>query len=149
MTNTKHGIWIAAAAVLQCTIGLLALSGSTNLAFSQAVSPYLPTADAGRAIALKLCSACHLTPEAPARPVTVGIPSLAALANKPEQTPEAIALRLINPPHAMPDMQLTRDEIGDVIAYLATLRTSPAAPPWPARPTRPTDGEGPKYPRPT
>ncbi len=118
--------------------------GATS-AGGQATKAYMPTADAGRAIAKSLCSACHLTPDEPSRPVTVGVPTMTALANKPGQTPEAIALRLISPPHSMPDMQLTRDEIADIVAYLATLRTSPPAPPW----TAPSDGEKPKYPRPT
>ena len=145
MAITKHGTGTVAALVLQCVTGTLALAAFSAPAFSQAPPHYVPKAEAGRAIAQKFCSSCHLTPDMPERSVTVGIPSLSTLANKPEQTSEAIALRLINPPHPMPDMQLTRDEIADVIAYLAKLRTSPRAPPW----TMPSDGERPKYPRPT
>ena len=145
MTNTKQSIGIAAALGLLCTADLLGLAAVTTAAFSQTSPPHVPTVVAGRAIAQKLCSSCHLTPDAPESPVKVGIPSLSALANKPEQTPETIALRLIAPPHPMPDMQLTRGEIADVVAYLATLRVSPAAPPW----TMPPEGERPTYPRPT
>ncbi len=146
MAIKKHGIGASAALVLQRTAGTLVLAAYTNTAFSQTPSQgYIPQATAGRVIAEKFCSTCHLTPDAAAKPVTVGIPSLSALANKPEQTPEAIALRLINPPHPMPDMQLTRDEIADVIAYLATLRISPGVPQWSA----PSGGERPMYPRPT
>jgi cytochrome c len=145
MSIAQHSIESAAALVLQCLASTLALTVFTATALSQTPPQYVPTAEAGHAIAQKLCSSCHLTPDAPAKPITVGIPSLFALANKLEQTPETITLRLISPPHPMPDMQLTRDEIADVIAYLAALRTSPSAPPW----AMPTDGERPKYPRPT
>jgi cytochrome c len=141
----KHSRKDAAALMLQYVASMLALSASITAAFSQTAPHYVPTAEAGLAITQKLCSTCHMTPDAPARSVAAGIPSLSTLANKPGQTPEAIALRLISPPHPMPDMQLTRDEIADVIAYLATLRTAPSAPPWPM----PFDGERPKYPRPT
>jgi cytochrome c len=144
MAIMKHGIETAAALALQCMASTLALTAFTTAAFSQTPPHYVPTMEAGRAIAQKFCSSCHLTPDAPTKPVTVGIPSLSALANKPQQTPDAITLRLISPPHPMPDMQLTRDEIADVIAYLAALRTSPLAPPWKG----PSDGERPKYPRP-
>jgi cytochrome c len=145
MTNTKQNIGLAATLGLLCTAGLLASAAFTTAALSQTSPHFVPTPEAGRAIAQKLCSACHLPPDASARPVTVGIPSLSALANKPEQTPETITHRLISPPHPMPDMQLTRDEIANLIAYLATLRTSPAASPW----STPSDSERPKYPRPT
>jgi cytochrome c len=145
MTILKHGATITAIPVLIRSVAVGFVVTSTTAALGQTPPQYVPTAEAGQAIAQKLCSSCHLTPDAPAKPITVGIPSLSALANKPEQTPGTIALRLIRPPHPMPDMQLTRDEIADVIAYLATLRAAPGAPPW----TMPTDGERPKYPRPT
>jgi cytochrome c len=145
MAIRANCITAAAALALRCSAGVLALTICPSAVSSQQLPQYVPTAEAGRAIAQKLCSTCHLTPDTAAKPVTVGILSLSALANKPEQTPEAIALRLISPPHPMPDMQLTRDEIADVIAYLSTLRIAPTAPPW----TAPSEGEPPKYPRPT
>ncbi len=145
MTIKKYGFGTVAARLPQYTAGTLALTAFTAVAFSQTPPHHSPTAAAGRAIAQKFCAACHLTPDGPAKPVTVGIPSLSALANKPEQTPETITLRLISPPHPMPDMQLTRDEIADIIAYLATLRTAPAAPPW----RLPSEGETPKFPQKT
>ena len=145
MTIMKHGIKITAMPGPVCAVAMVLMVTSTTTALGQTRPQYIPTAEAGRTIAEKLCSSCHLTPDSPTKPIIVGIPSLSALANKPEQTPVTIALRLISPPHPMPDMQLTRDEIADVIAYLATLRTSPSAPAW----ITPSDGERPKYLRPT
>jgi hypothetical protein len=45
----------------------------------------------------------------------------------------------------MPDMQLTNDEILDVIAYLETLRTDKAAPPL----LPPSEATKPELPDPT
>jgi cytochrome c len=145
MTLVKLRFWMASGRTLQLLVGTTALLASVTAAAGQASLSHEPTAAAGYVITQKLCSTCHLTEGSAARPVTVGIPSLSGIANKPEQTPSSVTLKLISPPHPMPDMQLTRDEIDDIIAYLATLRTAPGVPSW----NLPSKGDAPKYPSPT
>ena len=124
---------------------ILAL-GWIDMAGAQALKdPPRPDPAKGLALAQRLCSTCHLTSGANATPVTAGIPSLAAIANRAGQTRAAIEGTLISPPHPMPDVQLTRDQITDIIAYLDQLRTDRAAPPWTPR----GPGDLPTYPKPS
>jgi cytochrome c len=58
-----------------------------------------------------------------------GIPSFRGIANKTGQTGKHIEDVLIKPHQPMPDMQLSRDEIQNIISYLETLRTDKSAPP--------------------
>lgn len=93
----------------------------------------------GEQLANRLCAACHLTPAA-----TVsgqgGVPSLRMIANYQGQTGTRIGGALTMPPHAMPDMSLTREEIIALVAYLDTLRedrTTPLLEPVEERDDRP------------
>ena len=87
-------------------------------------------AAAGRALAQRLCSGCHIIdPSGAGGAVTpVGPPSFPAIANKPGQTAERIKNVLILPHAPMPDMQLTNVEIVNIISYLETLRAGAGAP---------------------
>ncbi|MCS6779734.1 MAG: hypothetical protein NZ555_08535 [Geminicoccaceae bacterium] len=76
---------------------------------------------AGRALAIELCSNCHLVPGV-ARPVPDGVPTFAAIARKWSDT-AALADRLIAPPHPeMPPPPLGNRQRSDVAAWIATLR---------------------------
>lgn len=105
-----------------------------------------PSPERGLAFAQKFCSNCHLVEGGTNATVQAGMPSLRGLANKPGQSGERIRNVLINPHPPMPDMQVSAQEILDVISYLETLRTDKAAPPFlsPAQ-----KGEKPKYPKPS
>jgi cytochrome c len=100
----------------------------------------------GEALARKLCSACHLMSGASSPATTAGIPSLSAIANRRGQTATSIANALVKPHAPMPDIQLTRQEIQDILAYLETLRTDTSVPPL-----SPPDSPDvkPTYPKPT
>lgn len=87
-----------------------------------------PSADRGRDLAMRFCATCHLAPNATTS-VPSGIPSLRAIANKPGQTAQQIEFVLVNPHPPMPDANLTRGEIRDIILFLDTLRSDKAAPP--------------------
>jgi mono/diheme cytochrome c family protein len=50
------------------------------------------------------------------------VPSFARIANKPGQTAAAIAGAIVVPHPPMPQTNLTREEIGDVAAYILTLK---------------------------
>lgn len=88
-----------------------------------------PSAERGLSLAMRLCASCHVVDEATKSAVPVGLPSFRGIANAYGQTAERITNVLIRPHTPMPDTQLTRDEIEDLLAYLETLRTNPAVPP--------------------
>lgn len=92
-----------------------------------------PTPEKGEALASKLCASCHVLPGGNPAAVPAGVPTFRAIANKPGQTGDHIAQVLMMPHAPMPDLQMTRDEILDILAYLESIRTDqsvkPIAPP--------------------
>lgn len=58
-----------------------------------------------------------------------GIGTFRGIANRPGQSSDRISNTLMLPHMPMPDTQITRDEIQDILAYLETLRTNPDVPP--------------------
>lgn len=79
-------------------------------------------AENGRQTAERLCTSCHVSDSSSSSSVPAGVPTLRAIANKPDQTAERIVGMLIDPHPPMPNVRLTRDELSDVVAYLQTLR---------------------------
>lgn len=78
----------------------------------------------GERLSLRWCASCHLVSKSQTTAST-DAPSFEALANAPGKTPEGIAdfLMLPGTTHSkMPDMALSRVEIGDIAAFLATLK---------------------------
>jgi cytochrome c len=107
--------------------GLTLLAGAMTAGaslFSGVVHAQIhPDAKTGHKIAEKLCSGCHIVgTEAESATVKADVPSFTAIANKPDQTTEKIAGRIVIPHPPMPSIQLTREEIGDVATYIMTLR---------------------------
>jgi mono/diheme cytochrome c family protein len=86
-----------------------------------------PDAKTGHALAKKLCSGCHIVDSDTAgATVPADVPSFETIANTPGQTVETIAGRIVVPHPPMPQIQLTRLEIGDIAAYILSLRKSDA-----------------------
>jgi mono/diheme cytochrome c family protein len=82
-----------------------------------------PDAAKGRALAEKLCVSCHIVAEKAANAtVSADVPSFVSIANKPGQTAEAIAGRIVLPHPPMPKIQLTRSEIADIATYISSLK---------------------------
>jgi cytochrome c len=106
----------------------------------------VPSPEKGLAFAQRFCKECHVVDGSGATTAQAGIPSLRGIANKPGQSGERIRNVLINPHPPMPDMQVSAQEILDILAYLETLRTDQSAPPLltPAQ-----QGGKPKYPKPS
>jgi mono/diheme cytochrome c family protein len=78
----------------------------------------------GRHIAQKLCVGCHIVgPQAAGASVSADVPSFQSIADKPGQDAAGIAGAIVVPHPPMPQIQLTREEIGDVAAYILTLRS--------------------------
>lgn len=129
-----------------CTV--VAALATANVRASAQENPDAPSADRGRDLTLRLCSNCHVGPKsqtsASSGSVPAGVPTLRAIANKPGQTARHIEMTLINPHPPMPDTQLTRREIKDVIEYLDTLRSDQTGPPFQEPPA-----DIPAYPKPS
>lgn len=104
--------------------------------------PRPPSAERGKTIAERLCSGCHLTGTGKGT-AQAGVPSLPTIANRPEQSASRIRNILIRPHAPMPDLQLTNEEIADIITFLDTLRDAKAPPLLPR-----DEGGKPKYPEP-
>lgn len=85
-----------------------------------------PAAGQGLAIASKLCSNCHaVTPDGGAVRSAAAAATFAEIANRAAQTPERLEGFMLSPPHpTMPQVQLTRDEIAAIAAYILSLRRS-------------------------
>jgi mono/diheme cytochrome c family protein len=80
---------------------------------------------AGRVLAQRLCSSCHLVTADQAGPVPDGVPSFMAVAARPDMTRERLVEVMISPSHAaMPPPPLERSQMQDVAAYLLSLRRS-------------------------
>lgn len=78
---------------------------------------------AGHNLAERWCSACHEIGKAPVQNVVS--PPFAAIARMPSTTAISLNAFLSTPHHRMPDYTLTQREIGDVSAYILSLRGSP------------------------
>ena len=76
---------------------------------------------AGADIAKRWCTECHATGTSPAAR-DVG-PPFAKIANDPNRTQSRLRTWLADPHPPMPNPGLSRIEIENVIAYLASLRT--------------------------
>jgi cytochrome c len=98
------------------TILVLALTGTVR-------AQLRPDPSKGHALAERLCTSCHIVgKEAASGTVSADVPSFAAIANKPNQTVEAIAGHIVIPHPPMPNIQLTRAEIADLATYILALR---------------------------
>jgi len=80
-------------------------------------------ADAGKgaALAQQWCANCHVIGEPAVTPLQPGAPSFGAIASSGMSQGQVRAF-LSHPHGAMPDLALSRAEIDDLIAYLATFR---------------------------
>ena len=77
--------------------------------------------DQGRRIALNWCVECHqVEDQAPASDLA---PPFPAIANDPTYTDARLRGWLSDPHPPMPNIQLSRQEIDDLIAYLRSLRS--------------------------
>lgn len=118
--------------------------GTTSLSPLSAEVAKRASAAEGYALAAKLCQGCHLIDDSGDAVAQVGPPSFSSIANKPGQTADRIRGSMIQPHPPMPDMQLSNQEMLDILAYLETLRTDKAAPSL----LPPKDRSKPKLPKP-
>ena len=77
---------------------------------------------AGRALAQRVCTECHLIPGGPAPTARTAAPRFDEVANRPNTTEPGLR-SLLRAPHAgMPMFRFTDRELDDVVAYLLSLR---------------------------
>jgi mono/diheme cytochrome c family protein len=74
----------------------------------------------GGQIARRWCEPCHVV-AADQRGTTGEAPPFAVIANRPGFDAGQVAVFLLDPHPKMPNMSLTRNEAGDLAAYIATL----------------------------
>jgi len=75
----------------------------------------------GAALAQVWCASRHVVAQAGQGPALQGPPSFRAIA-RGGRSPDQLRAFLAHPHGAMPDLTLSRSEIGDLIAYIETLR---------------------------
>ncbi len=106
--------------LMRWIFGVAALPICTTAAHAQ----IHPDAKTGKELASELCVSCHVVSrEASSATISADVPSFTTIANKQGQTAEAIAGAIVIAHPPMPQIQLTREEIGDLAAYILTLRT--------------------------
>ncbi len=100
---------------LSCAIALTLLA--TGVAASAAAQD---KAAEGRSIAYRWCSSCHLV--GPEDAVSDGAPTFSQIAKDPYFTSDRLRGWLAAPHEPMPDLELSRQEIDALVAYLQSLR---------------------------
>ena len=107
--------------MLRYVLAVLALLLSVPLAIAGVTS--LPDPKAGKALAEKLCTNCHLVGSAMQQEhANADVPSFPEIANLEGQTAGAISARIMLPKHPMPTIPLTKAELADLAAYILSLR---------------------------
>jgi mono/diheme cytochrome c family protein len=79
-------------------------------------------AASGQAVVGMWCASCH----ASGTTLNDRIPTLSALAQKLSRSEGAIRTFLVQPHKPMPPLELSTQQIEDIIAYLRTMRIEPA-----------------------
>jgi mono/diheme cytochrome c family protein len=104
--------------------GVLALSslGAAMLVSPASAQEIAGNPQQGLALAQQWCSTCHLVGPREQSVKGAVVPSFAAVAGMPSTTQMSLQafLQMSHPP--MPDLKLTPAQIGDVTAYILSLR---------------------------
>jgi cytochrome c2 len=100
---------------ISCGVGTIALI----VLWSVPAGAFAADAAKGEIIAKRWCATCHLvSPEQ--RTATSDVPSFTSIAHR-KLSAEALTDFLSSPHPRMPDMDLTRTEIADIVAYIRSL----------------------------
>ena len=103
----------------------LGFAAALALAGTAVAAPPVPADPAkGKRLSERWCATCHLV-SAEQKAASADAPSFAALANAPGKTTDGLGdfLTLPGTTHSrMPDLALSRVEIDDITAYIATLK---------------------------
>lgn len=101
---------------IRLVMGVAAISGWH-------ISPAFAAGDAaaGKALAERWCSSCHIV-TAEQKTATTEAPPFADIAARHADAIDALAGFLADPHPPMPQMSLTRQEIDDLLAYIGSLK---------------------------
>ena len=113
--------------MLRLIIGACARAVMCALALVAVLSPADADDDVtkGSELAHALCAQCHLNEGQGEKQGPMGVPSFAAVANRPAQTFEGIVAWLKSVPPMMPNHHLTQDEMYALADYIMSLRKEP------------------------
>jgi len=118
------GDLFAVVLISSLVVGLAATAAPRN-------PPTLADAGAGRDLALRACTGCHIvSPDQPFAPLinrTPPPPDFVAIASKPNTTPQSLrrffaSLRPVPLPGQMADPYLMQRDLENIIAFIMTLR---------------------------
>lgn len=76
----------------------------------------------GRIIAERWCASCHVVSPRPVGPVGDGATPFQTIADRTATTALSLRAFLASPHGQMPDLNLTRAEMDDLISYILSLR---------------------------
>ena len=76
----------------------------------------------GHQLATRWCANCHVGARTTAAASANGLPTFPALASSPRTTPELLRATMSAQHGRMPDLQLTKRQQDDLIAYIFSLR---------------------------
>ncbi len=97
----------------------LALCASSAAAHGQTPS----TIARGKDIAERACGGCHAIDGGTGGTIQgANVPSLRAIASRPNQTPQRLQAFIITPHRPMPGIPLDLAEVNDVVAYILSLK---------------------------
>jgi mono/diheme cytochrome c family protein len=97
----------------------LAAAAACLVSGSSAAPP--PSAARGKIIAQRWCAECHVVTPDQTR-AKADVPTFGEIAVRREKAAVPIEQFLMNPHPKMPDMQLTRAEVADIVAYIKTQK---------------------------
>ncbi len=98
------------------------LIGMGVLASGPAEAQAVGDAAAGQSLARRWCSSCHMVDVGQPNALATGVPTFAGVARMPSTTALSLRVFLQTPHVRMPDFNLTQGEIGDVAAYILSLK---------------------------
>jgi mono/diheme cytochrome c family protein len=77
---------------------------------------------AGRRLAEAWCSGCHVIGPGASGPASDAVPTFPAVARMPSTTGMSLRAFLLTPHARMPDIQMSREQVDDIAAYILSLR---------------------------
>ena len=102
--------------------GLMAILILSIVATNPAMAVELGSPGPGEAIALEICSDCHIVSDRQVRFHIFGLPSFSEIANDPKRTEFWIRTFMRTPHFEMPNYMLSDQQVDNLIAYFRTLK---------------------------
>jgi mono/diheme cytochrome c family protein len=98
---------------------MLSLQASAALAADPSADPR-PDPSHGEVVVKRWCADCHMVAEG--QKTSTEAQPFSGIARRPDFDATRIALFLLDPHPKMPNMHLSRKDVADIAAYLATLK---------------------------